>query len=608
MKHFFWMVRYVKPYWKQAVANIIFNILSVVFSLVSLTMVVPFLNLLFDVQKQKAATVKPEFNFNVQSIIENFNYYLSNIIVEQGQVKALLYFSLVVVILFFLKNLFRYLAMYFIAVVRNGVSKDVRNEVYEKIVVLPLSFYSKERKGDIMGRMTNDVTEVEWTILSSIETVFKEPLTIISYIITLVIMSPQLSVFILILLPITGLIIGQTGKTLKKSSAIGQQKMGLMLSFIEETLGGLRIIRAFTAETFIAKKFRELNEGYGKLMVKMYRRRDLASPLSEFLGVVVMVLVMFYGGSLVLSNDADLTASVFIGFIVVFSQIINPAKSFSTAYYNIQKGIASADRIKMILDAPINILDNPNAKPKNSFEKGITYENVSFSYGEEDVLKKINLTIAKGKTIALVGQSGAGKSTIADLLPRFYDVTGGRIAIDGIDIKDIKMTDLRELMGIVTQEAILFNDTIFNNIAFGMDNVKEEDIIKAAKIANAHEFISQMENGYQTNIGDRGSRLSGGQRQRISIARAVLKNPPILILDEATSALDTESERLVQDALSHLMQNRTSLIIAHRLSTVLHADEIIVMHHGEIAERGTHSELIAKGSVYKRLYELQAFA
>lgn len=598
----------MKPYWKQALANIVFNILSVVFSLVSLTMVVPFLNLLFDVQKQKAAIIKPEFEFNIKSIIDSFNYHLSNIIIEQGQIKALLYFSIVVVVLFFLKNLFRYLAMYFIAVVRNGVSKDVRNELYGKIVVLPLSFYSKERKGDIMGRMTNDVTEVEWTILSSIETVFKEPLTIISYIITLVIMSPQLSFFILILLPITGLIIGQTGKTLKKSSAQGQQKMGLMLSFIEETLGGLRIIRAFNAETFIAKKFRELNEGYGKLMVKMYRRRDLASPLSEFLGVVVMVLVMFYGGSLVLSNDAELTASVFIGFIVVFSQIINPAKSFSTAYYNIQKGIASADRIKMILDAPINILDNPNAGPKKSFDSGITYENVSFSYGEEDVLKNINLNIAKGKTVALVGQSGAGKSTIADLLPRFYDVTGGRIAIDDVDIKDIKMSDLRELMGIVTQEAILFNDTIFNNIAFGRDNVKEEDIIKAAKIANAHEFISQMENGYQTNIGDRGSRLSGGQRQRISIARAVLKNPPILILDEATSALDTESERLVQDALAHLMQNRTSLIIAHRLSTVLHADEIIVMHRGEIAERGTHNELISQGTVYKRLYELQAFA
>jgi ATP-binding cassette, subfamily B, bacterial MsbA len=606
MKTFRWMVKYARPYWKNALLNIFFNILAVIFSLVSLTMVIPFLSLLFGTQK--IVTVKPEFHLSTTSVADTFNYYFSQLIIQYGPGQTLFYFSLTVLVLFALKNLFSYLAMFFVARLRNGISMDIRQDVYNKILSLPLAFLSKERKGDLMARMTNDISEVEWTILTSMEAIFKEPIAVLSFVITLVVMSPQLSLFIMIMLPLTGIIIGKVGKTLKKASAEGQHKMGLMLSFIEETLSGLRIIKAFTAETFISNKFYTLNNNYRNLMIRMYRRRDLASPLSETLGVMVLVTVMWYGGSLVLENKTGLQPSVFIAFIVIFSQVLSPAKAFTTAYYNVQKGIASADRIKMILDAPDTILETKNPVRVSDFGKEIKYENVSFAYGEKDVLKNINLTLTKGKTIALVGQSGAGKSTMADLLPRFYDVTKGKITIDGTDLREMKFTDIRKLMGIVTQESILFNDTIFNNIAFGMEEATEEDVVNAAKIANAHEFIIQMENGYQTNIGDRGLRLSGGQRQRMSIARAVLKNPPILVLDEATSALDTESERLVQDALFHLMQNRTSLIIAHRLSTILHADEIVVMHQGEIIERGTHSQLLETGGIYKKLYELQAFA
>lgn len=606
MRTFNWIVKYVRPYWENAVLNILFNILAVLFSLVSLTMVIPFLSLLFGTQK--IVTVKPEFHLSTTSVTETFNYYFSQLIQHYGPGETLFYFSLTVLVLFFLKNLFSYLAMFFVAKLRNGISMDIRQDVYTKILSLPLAFFSKERKGDLMARMTNDVSEVEWTILSSIEAIFKEPIAVLTFVITLIIMSPQLSLFIMILLPLTGIIIGRVGKTLKKASAEGQQKMGMMLSFIEETLSGLRIIKAFTAEAFITKKFHTLNNNYRSLMVRMYRRRDLASPLSETLGVMVLVTVMWYGGTLVLKDNTGLQPSVFIAFIVIFSQILSPAKAFTTAYYNVQKGIASADRIRMILDAPDTIIENSSPKDVKKFGSEIKYENVSFSYGEKNVLKNINLRIPKGKTIALVGQSGAGKSTMADLLPRFYDVTAGKISIDGVDLREMKFSAIRKLMGIVTQESILFNDTVFNNIAFGMENATEAEVINAAKIANAHEFIIQMENGYETNIGDRGLRLSGGQRQRMSIARAVLKNPPILILDEATSALDTESERLVQDALFHLMQNRTSLIIAHRLSTILHADEIVVMNQGEIIERGTHAQLLETGGVYKKLYELQAFA
>ena len=423
-------------------------------------------------------------------------------------------------------------------------------------------------------------------------------------------MSPQLTLFVFVLLPLTGILIGRIGKSLRRTSAKSKDTLGQLISTIEETLSGLRIIKAFNAEKSVNEKFKKTNDEYTNIMIRMYRKTDLSSPMSEFLGTCVMVVVMYFGGKLVLGADASLSPSVFITYIAIFSQVIPPARSFTDAYYSIQRGIASAERITKILDAEISIHEIENPKSVTTFNKSIEYKNVSFAYARGDIgwaLRNINLTIEKGKTVALVGQSGAGKSTLVDILPRFYDATEGEILIDGISNKEYKIADLRGLMGNVTQESILFNDTIFNNIAFGMEHASEQGVIAAAKIANAHEFISQMENGYQSNIGDRGSKLSGGQRQRISIARAVLKNPPILILDEATSSLDTESERLVQDALSKLMQNRTSLIIAHRLSTILHADEIVVMNKGEIIERGNHAQLMAKEGAYKKLYDMQAF-
>ena len=506
--------------------------------------------------------------------------------------------------------MFRYLGMFFIAPIRNGVVRDMRNKMYDKVLNLPLSYYSEERKGDIMSRMTVDVQEIEWSIMQSLEMIFREPITMLMFLTTMVIISPQLSLFSLVLLPLSGLLIGRIGKSLRRSSSKSKEKMGILLSMMEETLGGLRIIKGFNAEKKMNGHFRNENQQYTDISVKVYRKTDLSSPLSEFLGVTVLVVVLYFGGKLVLSNDPSLNGSLLIFYIAIFSQLLPPAKSFTTAYYSVQKGLASAERIDKILEAEVTIRDNVNARSKKSFEKEIEYKNVSFAYREAQVgwvLNDINLKIEKGKTIALVGQSGSGKTTLADMLPRFYDPSQGSILIDGIDIKELKLQDLRELMGIVTQESILFNDTVYGNIAFGMEHVTEQQVMEAAKIANAHEFISQMPEGYHTNIGDRGSKLSGGQRQRISIARAVLKNPPILILDEATSALDTESERLVQDALNKLMKNRTSVVIAHRLSTIQHADEIIVMQKGQLIERGTHTALLQRNGAYKKLHDLQAF-
>ncbi len=581
--------------------------MSVIFSLFSLTMIAPFLNVLFN---QTSDYKQVPWSLSVKSLLGNFNYFLSNYIAENGKIEALMMISITVVVLFFLKNLFRYLAMFFVSPIRNGVVRDLRNKMYNKILWLPLTYFSDERKGDLISRMTSDVQEIEWSIMQSLEVVFREPITMILFLSTMVIMSPQLSLFVFILLPIAGLLIGQIGKSLRRTSAKSQAKMGVLLATIEETLSGLRIIKAFTAEKFFNEKFSKLNDEYRKLMIRLYRKRDLSAPMSEFLGAVVLVIVMYFGGQLVLGAEQKLEPSVFIAFIAIFSQLIPPAKAFSEAYTNVQRGLSSVDRINKILDGEITITDKENALPVKSFSNSVEYKDVSFAYykGESGwALKNINLKIEKGKTIALVGQSGSGKTTLADLLPRFYDTAQGEILIDGKNIKDYKIKDLRGLMGIVSQESVLFNDTIFNNIAFGLNNVKEEDVIAAAKIANAHDFILQMPEGYQTNTGDRGSKMSGGQRQRISIARAILKNPPILILDEATSALDTESERLVQDAIIQLMKNRTTLVIAHRLSTIQHADEIIVMQKSEIIERGKHVELLAKNGVYKRLYDLQAF-
>jgi len=606
MKDFFRFIKYTFAYWKLGLSSVGASFLSTIFSMFSLTMVVPFLGILFDNQPLVENPV--EFAFNAESIKQWFSYFISQIIVEDGPRVAILTVSVLVVIFVLLKTLFHYLGSYFMAPLRTGVVRDIRNKLNDKILKLSISYFTEERKGDIISRMTNDVQEIEASVVNSLNNAIKAPITIIVYITVLFIMSPFLTLFVLLLLPISGALIGKIGKSLRRNSAKGQAKLGLLISYIEETLFGLRIIKAFNTEHKIGERFYKENNAYNSLMIKVWRKKDLASPFSEFMATTVIMIIMWYGGNMVLSNEVTMLPQAFIAYLVIFSQIITPAKDLSTVYYNVQRGLASIERINVILNAEITINDKPNAKPIEKFEKEIEYKNLSFKYIEDYVLKNINIKVEKGKTIALVGQSGSGKSTLVDLLPRFYDVREGEILIDGNNIQDLKIKDLRGLMGIVSQESILFNDTIFNNIAFGMEGATEEQVIAAAKIANAHEFILQTENGYETNIGDRGSKLSGGQRQRISIARAVLKNPPILILDEATSSLDTESERLVQDALSNLMRNRTSIVIAHRLSTIRDADEIIVLHEGEIVERGKHAELIEKKGVYKRLHDLQLFA
>jgi subfamily B ATP-binding cassette protein MsbA len=497
--------------------------------------------------------------------------------------------------------------LYFLAAVRIGAVERIRNDSYQKLTILPLSYYTGQKKGDIIARITTDVQEVDYSIMTYLEMIVRDPVTILTYFITLFVMSPKLTLFVIILLPITGYIIAQIGRTLRRESRIGQAKFAGLLSVIEETISGLRIIKAFTAIDFSNIRFRKLNSDYSRLLLKITRTRDLSSPLSEFMSSVVIIIVLWFGGRLVLGDNPTISAAIFITYIVIFSQIIPPAKTFASGYYSMQKGIASAERIFEILDAEEVIEEKPNAINIKTFNEGIEYKNVFFRYQNEFVLKNINCRIDKGKIIALVGQSGGGKSTFADLLPRFYDTTEGEILIDGKSIKDYRINDVRGLTGIVTQEPILFNDTVFNNISFGKEDATLEDVVNAARVANAHEFIEKMEQGYQSNIGDRGTKLSGGQRQRLSIARAVLRNPPILILDEATSSLDTESERLVQDALAKVMSNRTSIVIAHRLSTIIYADEIFVLQNGEIVERGTHPELLSKKGVYKKLYDLQAF-
>jgi len=600
------VLRYVIPYWGSAAASMFFNIFSTFFGLFSLTMSIPFLSILF--QTGTKVIDKPEgIELSMQSLEQNFNYFVSNLIATHDKIYGLAFISILVIVFSMLKNLFRYMSSFFLANVRNSVIKDVRKSLFYKLLDLPIAFYSNERKGDIISKMTSDVGEIEVSVMRSIEMLFRDPITIILYLVTLFFMNFQLTLFVLILLPITGLLIGRIGKNLRKTSFKGQSKLGFLMSVVEETLTGLRIIKAFNAEEKMRNRFTNINNSYTRLMIKMWRRRDLANPMSEFLGSVVMVSLMWYGGSMVLSDTSSLSPQAFMGYLLIFSQIISPAKSFSTAYYNVQKGIASIDRIDEILDAENPIKDTENPIVLKEFEKDIEFRNVSFKYKDDYVLKNINLKVGKGKMIALVGQSGSGKSTLVDLLPRFWDIEEGEILVDGYNIKDISINSLRGLMGNVNQEPILFNDTFFNNIAFGVENVSEEEIIAAAKVANAHEFIVETDDAYQTNIGDRGNKLSGGQRQRISIARAVLSNPPILILDEATSALDTESERLVQDALNNLMKNRTSIVIAHRLSTIVSADLICVLKDGKIIEQGTHQELLELDGNYKKLHKMQTF-
>jgi len=606
VRNFFKILRYAGPYWWYAFLNVLFNIFAVFFSLVSFTLFIPVLQMLFN-QMEIPKTAPPLVWTNFNSLKDNFYYESGKMIHIYGNSRILIYIGLIIIILFFLKNFFRYMAMYFLAVVRNGVVKDLRNALYKKVLILPLSYYNEQRKGDIIARMTNDVQEVEWSIMSSLEMAFRDPITMIAYIVTLFVISPPLTIFVLILLPVSALFIGRIGKSLKRTSDKSQKRMGFILSMIEESISGLRIIKAFNAINFADNRFKKINQEYTRLMIRLYRKRDLASPLSEFLSVMVVTIVLWYGGNLVFTKGNLLDAAAFLVYLGIFSQLMPPAKSITQAYYNIEKGAASVDRISQVLVAPEVIEQIPGAVSKKDFIREIEYRNVNFRYEKENVLKDFSLTISKGKTIAIVGPSGAGKSTMVDLLPRFYDCSEGEILIDGILIRNLVIEDLRGLMGIVSQETILFNDTIFSNIAFGMVNVSEEDVIAAAKVANAHEFIEKMPDGYYTTIGDRGTKLSGGQRQRLSIARAVLKNPPILILDEATSALDTESERLVQQALENLMKNRTSIVIAHRLSTIQFADEIIVLQDGQIVERGTHFGLLEDSTVYKKLYEFQAF-
>ncbi len=605
MKKFYRVLAYIKPYWGFAGLNVIFNILTVVFSLFSFALLIPFLNLLFGIND--LVTEKPEFGFSTDSLLQFLNYHISKVIISEGNMQALVYICLVLLGAFFFRNLARFLSMYFMANVRIGAVKGMRNELFSKLLILPLSFYSKQKKGDIIARITSDVQEIEHSIMNYLEMIVRDPITIIAYLAFMISLSPQLSLFVLIILPVTGIIIGQIGKTLRKQSRVGQAHFALLVATIEESISGLRIIKAFNAIFYSLNKFGRQNNDYARVLLWIYRRRDLSSPLSEFMSSAVIVFVLWFGGKMVLADSPAIQAADFIAYIAVFSQIIPPAKTFAQGFYAIQKGIASADRIFEILDAEEVIEEKPDAVPVTSFNKEVEYRNVGFQYANEPVLHNVNLTITKGKLIALVGESGGGKSTMVDLLPRFYDVTSGEILIDGINIKDCKINDLRGIMGIVSQESILFNDTIFNNIAFGLTGISEEEVIAAAKIANAHEFIMETENGYQTNIGDRGGQLSGGQRQRISIARAVLANPPILILDEATSSLDTESEKLVQNALANVMKDRTSIVIAHRLSTIQHADEIIVLKKGEIIERGTHAELIKIEGAYKRLQDMQSF-
>lgn len=614
MKNFIILVRRFLPNYKRYVlGNIICNVLSTIFSLFSFGTIIPILQILFGMESGAKEYIDWSFSSSMGEIgaalKNNVSFYIQQYIAEEGASMTLLYLGLFLVVMTFLKTGTAFLAGYFLTPIQYGVLRDLRKSLFDKVLSLPLSFFSEEHKGDIMARMTTDVAEIGNSIMSSLESMFKNPIMVVIYFVVLVTISWQLTVFALLLLPIAGGLIGYIGKTLKKKSLLGQTQTGQMLSQIEETLGGLRIIKAFNAEHKVSAKFEEINDTVRKTFIKMNRKYILAHPVSEFLGTFIIVAVLWYGGTLILNTEGRtiITAPEFIYYLVIFYSIINPVKDISRASYTIQKGMASLERVDFILNTENNIKQRPDAISLPKFNEKIEFQHVFFKYTDNWVLNDINLTIKKGQTVALVGQSGSGKSTMVDLVPRFYDIQEGSIKIDDVDVRDIKIHDLRGLMGNVNQEAILFNDTFFNNITFGVKNPTMEDVVAAAKIANAHDFIMATPDGYNTNIGDRGGKLSGGQRQRISIARAILKNPPILILDEATSALDTESEKLVQEAIDNLMKNRTSIIVAHRLSTIKNADVICVMHDGVIVEQGKHDDLIALNGYYKRLCDMQSF-
>lgn len=598
--------RFITPYKSKVGLNILFNLLSAIFTAFSFVFLAPILGILFNTDDE--VHIMMDWSFSMDAIKHNGAYYITYFKETQGASTTLMYIGIFMVVMVFFKALFMFLSSYTMVIIRNSVVRDIRQKLYSKIVSLPLGFFSDERKGDIMARMTSDVQEVENSVMSSLDMLFKNPILIFTSLAYMIYTSWSLTIFVFVMLPVAGFIIGRIGKSLKRQSRKGTQKLGEILSVIEEDITGLRIIKAFTAEKKAKVRFEGELEQYRVIQNAVMSRHSMASPMSEFLGTFVIVVVLWFGGNLIIDGGAGaLSPQDFIVYMVFFYNIINPAKAFSSALYNVEKGMASMERIDKILSAENTIKDEPGAQSKPTFEGEITYKDVSFAYQNDKVLDTVNLTIKKGQTVALVGKSGSGKTTMVDLLPRFWDIQSGTITIDGVDVRKIKLFDLRNLMGNVNQDAILFNDTIYNNIAFGVEHATPESVEAAAKIANAHEFIVHTEEGYQTNIGDRGDKLSGGQKQRISIARAILRNPPILILDEATSALDTESEKLVQEALENLMKDRTSLVIAHRLSTIKNADVICVMEAGRIIEMGKHEELLAAGGQYCKLHNMQNF-